>query len=208
MITSDELFHSAEKVTFAVLAGGSSIRMGQDKAVLPFLGKPLIQHIVGIGQAITENVLVVVNRPEAFQFLQVPLTRDILNIKSPLVGLYTALSVSKSTYLILVGCDMPFINLALLSFQLAVLEHEACDVVIPIHANGLEPLHAVYLREACLSPVKTALDEGDLSLIGWLNRVRVREISENILRSFDPDLRAFVNLNTLKEYQEAESFSL
>lgn len=194
--------------TFAILAGGLSSRMGQDKALLPIQGEPLIQRVVNQGKAISDNFLVITNRPEAYQFLQVPLVRDILSIKGPLVGLYTALCVSKSAFLILVGCDMPFINLAMLSFQLGVLEHEDFDVVIPKHANGLEPLHAVYRRETCLYPLKFALDEGERSLLGWLNRVRVREIPENTLLSFDPDLRAFMNLNTPQDYQEAGRFSL
>ena len=40
------------------------------------------------------------------------------------------------------GFDMPFINLALLSYKLGVLNHEAFDIVIPKHANGLELMHA------------------------------------------------------------------
>jgi len=195
-------------VTFAILAGGLSSRMGQDKALLSIQGEPLIQRVVNRGKAISDNFLVVTNRPEAYSFLQVPLVRDILSIKGPLVGLYTALSVSKSTFLILVGCDMPFINLAMLSFQLGVLEHDDVDVVVPKHANGLEPLHAIYRRETCLNLVKSALDEGERSLIGWFAQANVREIPENRLLSFDPDLRAFMNLNTLQDYQEAERFSL
>jgi molybdopterin-guanine dinucleotide biosynthesis protein A len=195
-------------VTFAILAGGLSSRMGQDKALLPIQGEPLIQRVVNRGKAISDNFLVITNRPEAYPFLQVPLVRDILSIKGPLVGLYTALHVSESAFLILVGCDMPFINLAMLSFQLSVLEHEDVDVVIPKHANGFEPLHAVYRRETCLDLVKSAIDEGERSLIGWFNRACVREIPENRLLSFDPDLRAFMNLNTPQDYQEAELFSL
>lgn len=202
------LLYAREDTTFAILAGGCSSRMGKDKAILPFLGQPLIQRIVCRGQAITDHVFVVGSRPEAYPFLQVPLVCDILSIKGPLVGLYTALSVSKSAYLILVGCDMPFINLDMLSFQLGILEHEAFDVVIPKYANGLEPLHAVYRRESCLDAVKSALEEGERSLTGWLPRVRVREIPEDTLLSFDPDLRAFTNLNTPQEYQDAESLSL
>lgn len=202
------LFYPREDTIFAILAGGSFSRMGQDKAVLPFEEEPLIQSIVFRGQAITDHVFVVVNRPEAYPFLQVPLVRDILSIKGPLVGLYTALHVSKSAFLILIGCDMPFINLAMLSFQLSVLEHEDVAFVIPKHVNGFEPLHAVYRRETCLDLVKFSIDEGERSLIGWFNRARVREIPENRLLSFAPDLRAFINLNTPQDCQEAEWFSL
>jgi molybdopterin-guanine dinucleotide biosynthesis protein A len=180
--------------------------MGKDKAALPFMGEALIQRIVSRGQGLTDNVLVITNRPQEYEFLEVALARDLLPIKGPLVGLFTALSVSKTEYLILVGCDMPFINTNLLTYQLSILEHEPFDVVIPKHADGFEPLHSVYRRDICLKQVETALEQGERSLMGWLEKVRVCEISERCLRSFEPDLLAFTNLNTPADYQKAEKY--
>jgi molybdopterin-guanine dinucleotide biosynthesis protein A len=144
--------------------------MGQDKALLPFQGEPLVKRVVG-QETVTEHILVITNRPDDYRFLLVPLATDVINCKGPLVGLYTALYSLTSRFVILVGCDMPFINPSLLSFQLHILEQEDCDVVIPRHDDILEPLHAVYRRETCLDPVRVALDEGYGSLIGWHYRV-------------------------------------
>lgn len=198
---------SRDDTTYVILAGGSSSRMGQDKALLPFQGEPLVKRVVGRGKTVTEHILVITNRPDDYRFLLVPLATDVINCKGPLVGLYTALYSLTSRFVILVGCDMPFINPSLLSFQLHILEQEDCDVVIPRHDDILEPLHAVYRRETCLDPVRVALDEGKRSLIGWHNRVRVREISGSTLLSIDPELRAFVNLNSPQDYEEIERFS-
>lgn len=202
----DKWPHSREQVTFAILAGGASVRMGKDKAALQFMGEALIQRIVFRGQALTDNILVITNHPEAYEFLQVPLARDLLSIKGPLVGLYTALSVSRTEYLILVGCDMPFINTTMLAYQLSILEHEPFDIAIPKHADGFEPLHSVYRQAICLDQVETALEEGERSLIGWLKKVRVWEIPESSLRSFEPELKAFTNLNTPQDFQIAEKY--
>lgn len=192
---------AGEKATFVILAGGASSRMGLEKANLPLMGKPLIQRIMQRGREITRNVLVITNHPQAFGYLGVPLAGDILDPQGPLVGLHTALRTAQTPYVILVGCDMPMIHPALLTYQLDLLDCEDVDAVLPEHSHGLEPLHAVYRRENCVSPVEAALAQGERSLTGWLDRVRVRVVPEDVLRSFDPELQAFINLNTIQEYR-------
>lgn len=188
-------------VTFAVLAGGQSRRMGQDKALLFIEGEPVIARILDQGRKLTDRILVISNRPEDYQFLRVPIARDIVQIKGPLVGLYTALCISQSDYLILAGCDMPWINPDLLAHQLSVLDQGVWDIVIPKHEDGFEPLHAVYRRSKCLIAVEAALEAGDRSLIGWHNQVRVKAISDDEVKRFCPDLRCFLNINTPGEFQ-------
>lgn len=196
-----------DDTTYVILAGGSSSRMGRDKALLPMQGEPLISLVLDRGKTITDHILVITNRPDDYNFLKVPLAADVIDCKGPLVGLYTALYSLKSKFIILVGCDMPFINPSLLTFQLNILEQEDFDIVIPRHDDILEPLHAVYRRETCLDPVRVELDDGKRSLIGWHNRVRVQEISGSTLLFFDPDRRAFVNLNSPQDFEEIEEFS-
>jgi molybdopterin-guanine dinucleotide biosynthesis protein A len=187
--------------TFAILAGGSSSRMGQDKALLSLNGKPLISSILERGRLITDEKIIIANQQENYRFLNIPIYRDCLSMKGPLVGLYTALKNMNRKYLILVGCDMPFVNTSLLSFELQELKHGGYDVVIPEHGDNLEPLHAVYHRETCLSVVLSALENGNRSLIGWQSTVSVRKVGESEIRRFDPDLLCFTNLNTPQEYQ-------
>jgi molybdopterin-guanine dinucleotide biosynthesis protein A len=175
--------------------------MGQNKALLLIEGEPMIARILDRGRKITDRVLVITNRPEDYQFLQVPITGDIVEIKGPLVGLYTALCISQSDYLILAGCDMPWINPDLLAHQLDLLDQDASDIVIPKHEDGFEPLHAVYRRSTCLKAVETALGARDRSLIGWHDQVRVKAISDDEAKRFDPGLRCFLNINTPDEYQ-------
>lgn len=194
-----ELLHI--NTTFAIIAGGSSSRMGQDKALLSINGKPLISSILERGRFITDETIIIANQPDVYRFLNVPIFRDCLSMKGPLVGLYTALKYAQSKYLILVGCDMPFISTSLLSFELHQLERGGYDVVIPEHDEILEPLHAVYNRENCLRVVLSALEHGSRSLIGWQKTVSVRKVEESEIRFFDQDLLCFTNLNTPQEYQ-------
>lgn len=178
--------------------------MGQEKALLPFVGEPLIQRIVARGLLLTPHILIITNHPEAFEFLRLPLSGDLYPAAGPLVGLYTALKVAQTPRVALVGCDMPFASPAVFASLLEWLDHEPCDAAIPKSERGLEPLHAVYRREACLPAVQSALDAGERSLAGWLSRVRACEVPAERLRTFDPGLNAFCNLNTPEEYRDAQ----
>ncbi|HEX9030179.1 MAG TPA: molybdenum cofactor guanylyltransferase, partial [Anaerolineales bacterium] len=133
-------------LTIVVQAGGESRRMGQDKALLPFLGKPLITRILGRVRPIADELLVTTNRPENYSFLELPLFSDRLPGRGALGGLYTALSIANRPLVGVVACDMPFVSAALLAAARDLLADPTIDAVIPRTADGTEPFHAVYRR--------------------------------------------------------------
>jgi molybdopterin-guanine dinucleotide biosynthesis protein A len=194
-------------LTVAVQAGGESRRMGQDKALLPFLGQPLIQRVITRVSTVAGEIIVTTNRPEAYAFLHLPLFSDLRPGRGALGGLYTALASTKGTLLATLACDMPFANPDLLAFQARLLESEEVDVVIPLLADGYEPLHAVYRRETCLPAVEWALDNDQWKLISWFSRVRVRAITAEECQIYDPHGLAFANVNTPQEVAEAEALA-
>lgn len=104
-------------ITLAIQAGGFSKRMGQDKALLPFNGLPLIEYIVHRGKQLTDDILVTTIKIESFQFLNLPLYPDLLPIRGTLVGVHTALSAASRPVVAIVGCDMPFFSPQLLAYQ-------------------------------------------------------------------------------------------
>ncbi len=63
--------------------------MGQDKALLSFLGKPLIVRILERLSPIADELIVITNRPQAYQFLGVPLYPDIVPGRGVLGVLFT-----------------------------------------------------------------------------------------------------------------------
>lgn len=199
--TGENIFN--RDITLAIQAGGFSTRMGQDKALLPFEGKPLIEFIANRGKTLTDDLIVTSNQPDSFKFLNLPVYPDHLNQSGSLVGMHTALSAAKRPLVAVVGCDMPFFSPALLAYQVKCIEESGLDVVVPRSQDGLEPFHAIYRRESCLNAIYTALEKNIYSLIGWFKLMQVEEISEEQIRPFDPDSRAFINLNTPEDYQNA-----
>ena len=66
------------KLSIAIQAGGESRRMGQDKGLASFLGKPLVARLVERLAPLADEVLVTTNRLQEYAFLGVPLFPDLL----------------------------------------------------------------------------------------------------------------------------------
>ena len=190
-------------LSLSIQAGGFSKRMGQDKALLPFGGMPLIQYVANRGKALTDDIFVTSNQADALKFLDLPIFPDILSQRGTLVGMHTALSAAKRPYVAVIGCDMPFFSPSLLAHQAQLLAETGLDAVIPRSKDGIEPLHGVYRRAACLTAVTSAFETAIQSLSGWIKLLRVMEIDEEHIRPYDPSFQAFINLNTLDDYHHA-----
>jgi molybdopterin-guanine dinucleotide biosynthesis protein A len=194
-------------LTVSIQAGGQSSRMGQDKALMPFLGQPLIQRLIGRMQPAADEIIVTTNQPAAYAFLGLPLYPDRVPGRGALGGLYTALSAAKNPLVAVIACDMPFANPQLLRYQAGLLEAEDVDVVIPVSAAGSEPLHCLYRRATCLPAIQWALENDLWKLIAWFPRVKVREVTQTELRQQDPLGLAFSNVNTPDEFAKAEALA-
>ncbi len=181
--------------------------MGQNKALMPFLGQPLIARIVERVLPVADTLYVVANEPEIYEFLSVKLVKDVQPGKGKLGGLYTALKLSNDPFVAVVACDMPFVNPALLSFERQVLAQSNLDVAIPRSPEGLEPQHAVYRKKSCLPRVEKALAGDQMRMISWFESVKVRELGESEISRFDPYGAAFINVNTPAEFAMAEALA-
>ncbi len=191
-------------LTLAILAGGSSNRMGQDKALLPLSGRPLILRTLERLSPIADEIILSTNAPADYAFLNIPILPDLQPGQGALGGLYTVLNAAKNPYVAAVACDMPFANRALFEYELDFIIKTEADVVIPSTPDGLEPLHAIYQREACLPVIQSALQAKRYKLIGWLQQVNVQLVQPEVILQFDPHGLAFRNLNTPEEFTQAE----
>ena len=192
-------------LTICVQAGGESSRMGQDKALMPFLGQPLIQRVADRLAPIADELIVTTNRPDDYRFLGLPLFPDLKPDRGALGGLYTALSSATCETVAVVACDMPFASASLIEAASKLLVQEEADVVIPDSGDGLlEPMHAVYRRETCIPAIEAAIEADKWKLISWFPDVKVRILRPDEVKTYDPSGLAFWNLNTPEEFSEAE----
>jgi molybdopterin-guanine dinucleotide biosynthesis protein A len=191
-------------LTIVINAGGESRRMGENKALKLFAGEPLIARMVARLRALAQELLVTTNQPEAFDFLDVPLVADLKPGYGALSGLYTAVAAAHQPLVVVLACDMPFIDPKLLGVQRDLMVAEGVDVVMPYSPEGFEPLHAIYRRATCLPAIETAMAADQRRLIAWFPMVKVREMPKEEVARYDPQFRSFVNVNTPEEFRQAE----
>lgn len=175
-----------------LLAGGASRRMGSDKALLPFGGKTLLEHLTGLLLTLTPAVHIVApsGRYECFGF---PVLADLRPHCGPLGGIEAALSHSPADWNLILACDLPHIT----ADWLRTLTKAAwADPRLEIVTSGEppNPLAAVWHRSA-LSKVKEALDGGELRVRDLLNR-----LSSKTLIPQDPEILA--NWNRPEDMQK------
>ena len=179
--------------------------MGTDKALVEFLGRPLIEHVAArvadVGQVET---LLITNRPDDYAYLGLPMFGDVLPDKGSLGGIYTAIHASRAPYTLVVACDMPFVNPVLLRYMADLLDAPdgPFDVVVPRSGGYPEGLHAIY-GKACLGPIRKRMDANWLKVIGFYDDVRVRYLEEAEYAPIDPEGRSFYNVNTPEELAQA-----
>ena len=191
-------------LTIAIQAGGQSSRMGQDKALKPFLGRPLIQRVVDRLAPIADEIIVTTNRPEEYAFLGLPLFPDLKPGRGALGGLYTALASATCESVGVVACDMPFASISLFQHMHGLIDAEQLDVVIARSEHGPEPLHAVYRRAACVPAIEASIAADEWKVVAWFPQVKVRFLNMEEVRALDDTGLAFWNLNTPEEFAEAE----
>jgi molybdopterin-guanine dinucleotide biosynthesis protein A len=191
------------RVSGVILAGGKSRRMGGlPKALIPFGGRSLIEHIAETLRSVLSDCLVVTNTPDLYASLGLPMVGDVLPDTGSLGGIYSGLLAAPGDHALCVACDMPFLS-APLAAHLAGRAAEA-DVVIPDAGGKLQTLHAVY-GKACLPAMERRLRAGRFTIADFLGDVRVARIPAAEIAPFaDPDV-AFMNLNTPEDVARARA---
>lgn len=178
--------------------------MGEDKALKPFLGKPLITRVIERLSPIADELIVTTNRPADYAFLNQRLVTDLKPGRGALGGLYTAIASASHPFVAVVACDMPFASQSFFESAHRLIVKEEADVVIAKTEQGYEPFHALYRRETCLPAIEAAINEDKWKVIAWLPQVNVRELSPDEMKTFDSSGLCFWNVNTPEEFKKAE----
>src|SRR5438270_7101812 len=90
-----------------ILAGGRSSRMGADKALLEFAGKPLIVRAVELVREIVAEVTIV-GDPQKFTAFG-PVIDDIYRNRGALRGIHAALTSSEDEWNLILAVDVQFV---------------------------------------------------------------------------------------------------
>jgi molybdopterin-guanine dinucleotide biosynthesis protein A len=194
-------------ITIVLQAGGESTRMGKDKALLPFLGIPLIKRLMDRFQQVNADMLIISNNYPAYQGFGLPVFGDVRPGRGALGGLLTALSVANTPLVGLVAADLPFASPQLIEYMADRIQGSNWDGIIPSTADGLEPLHAIYRREGCLSLVEQAVDQDLWRMVAWHKNANLKILTPDETLEITGSEYTFLNLNTIEEFNTAEEIA-
>ncbi len=186
-----------------ILAGGDSKRMGESKAFLRLKGKSLIELVFNKLDDLFQEVIIVTDRFKDFYYLKgAKMTGDIISgeDKNALRGIHAGIFVSSYNSSFVVGCDMPFISTPLIKY----MSNSASDydVVTPRVQGHYQPLFTFYNKSA-LQIITPSLQERKYKIVALYPYFEKKVIPEETVRSYDPYLMSFHNINTREAYLEA-----
>jgi molybdopterin-guanine dinucleotide biosynthesis protein A len=179
--------------------------MGQNKALLRLTpdGPTLIEVVVArLTEAGYPAPLLIANASGEYTFLGLPTHPDEIAGKGALGGILTALRHAPYERVLVVACDMPALNPALLRHMASI--PSGYDAYVPtwVSPSGevqVEPLHAIYSRTS-IPVIESRIREGHLKLGDLLAALNVRYLTEPEVREYDPSLTSFRNINTPQEW--------
>lgn len=132
------------RITGVVLAGGKSSRMGTDKALLEYKGKPLICHAAGILDSFCEKV-VISSSHNRYAFTGYEIWPDEIAVSAAISGIYTCLRRSATRYIFVLSTDMPMADTGFLRSMAD--ECGNYDLILPVHDGHVEPLCGIYSKD-------------------------------------------------------------
>ncbi len=176
--------------------------MGTDKAMLLLDRKTVIEWVVQCVTLVCDEVLLVVNEPARYQFLNLPVVMDQTPYGGPLVGLYSGLRHTRAPWCLAVACDAPLMRTELLQWLLGC--RGPVDAVLPLINDLVQPFPGLYSR-TCMGALESLLAKGRSAVRDLAEVCRVTLVEEETLRRLDPDLTSFRDLDTPSDFQEMQT---
>jgi molybdopterin-guanine dinucleotide biosynthesis protein len=188
-------------VSLALLAGGRSVRMGEDKMLASFGGTTLVEWMRDRLAPAFPHVFLVTRQPEQFHDLGLPVVNDALSDTGSAVGLYTAVLAAPTERVICLACDMPFVTPRFL--RLLAERSEGYDVFVPRHGQFMQPLCAVY-GKGTLDAYQAFIASGGRRIFDIYPDLNTGYLDLDSGEFGDPDA-LFMNVNTPEELEAART---
>ena len=185
------------EITAVILAGGQASRMdGKDKGLIVFRELPLITHVVNVVESKVSQILISANRNfEEYANFGKVISDDLEGYQGPLAGISKALKVCSTPYLLVLPCDSPLIDEALIDSLIEKMEISKVDICV---AHDGSIMHATFalMKTTLEKSLEDFLEEGGRKMALWyrqhsLERIDVSshlEVLTNINRPEDFNL--------------------
>jgi molybdenum cofactor guanylyltransferase len=178
------LTHSKLSLAALILAGGKSSRMGQDKALIPWDGTPLLQRVFQVASQWCQPVYIITPWPDRYQDILTPETYQFLVESNPgqgpLVALAQGLAEIPADWVLLLACDLPLLQVEIIQNWIDQLNEIPNSVLamVPKQADLWQPTCGFYRREA-LPELQKFIHQGGRSFQTWLEQIPVQALAVN-----------------------------
>lgn len=181
-----------------ILTGGRSSRMGQDKSLLNYHGKPQREYLFDLLSPICEQVFMSCNANQIAGLQALfPYIEDTFEAIGPLGGIATAFEKRPHQTWLVVACDMPFLTEKTIHFLVENQDDSMLATAFRNPENGFpEPLVAIY-EPSFYAIILEAISQGKYSPSKLLSTHEVCFL--DILEANE-----FHNINSLEDYQQAK----
>ncbi len=149
------------QITAIILAGGKSLRMGQDKGLVLHRRKQMVEHVIDACRQITPNIFISTNNMN-YKVFGYPLITDNHKGIGPIGGIQAALAVSDTEDNIFCPCDMPEIHS--LIFEKILQAREGNQAVVAARGDGKYFPVLGYYRKSALEIVEKQIHKGDFKM--------------------------------------------
>ena len=182
-------------ITGVILAGGRARRMeGQDKGLILFNGKPLIEHVIEVFNPQVSKLIINANRNHdkysQYGFEIIP--DEYPNYCGPLAGMASALNKIKTPYLVTVPCDSPFISDNLVSYLSIAIFNKNTEISVAHNGKRLQPVFCM-LKKTLISSMNVYLTKGERKIDKWFSQhpIAIADLSHSS--------KSFENFNSQEE---------
>jgi molybdopterin-guanine dinucleotide biosynthesis protein A len=196
---------SQEDINGFVLAGGSSSRMGQDKALMQLGGTPLVLRAAEILRPFVREVTLLAPA-DRYGNLGLLVMEDKWPDQGPLAAVCTGLLSSRAGWSIFLACDLPLVSREFIQLLVERVRATCADAVVPRTEDGWQPLSAAY-HSRCQAAFARAMQDGRRSITSLFDEIPVEVITPEQMLSVGLSNEEFTNINTPEDWARVRELS-
>ncbi|MFC2124297.1 molybdenum cofactor guanylyltransferase [Bacteroidota bacterium] len=163
------------KTTGIILAGGQGRRMGMEKGLTQFLGKPLIEHVIDAIKPLCDDITISANS-SSYDYLGISVINDVLQDTGPSAGIHACLESSLNYINIIVPCDMPLVSASF--FRCLLAYSEDYDITVTEVEERIQPLCGIY-KKSISHRLGKLLESGEKRMTSLLDRFNTNYVGES-----------------------------
>jgi molybdopterin-guanine dinucleotide biosynthesis protein A len=192
------------KSSAAILAGGKSTRMQEDKSFLHLheSAETMIEHMLRKVSKFSD-VFIIANDCQRYRKYG-KVFPDILESIGPLAGIHSGLIHAQFDKVFFLPCDMPLFPEPLISSIL--LQSDGYDVCVPYYKGFQYPVSAAYMK-TCIPHIEENVGRGIHSPIEIYSKVKTKKITEKCLKQFGDPAQYLINLNSAEDLSRFHSYA-